>query len=224
MASADAQAFKRACSCFGLGRHFYDFPAIWVDLDQNRQPVNTPVLSAWAQPQNWRKGIRPQGKNGNGSAHTKVQEKGSRGGNSGGHGKAVRRLINSSGTNGRNHAEKSNGSDATNSDNDLDQRTRGMEKAVGTAFYQNILRDYGRVNQPKLILDVAVKQKVLQILESVARGIDRLEAVLKRIDPNTVQAVLTKLQVSSLGQIADIKTLQNVVLGLENLARSIEVE
>ena len=95
-----------------------------------------------------------------------------------------------------------------------------MEKAVGTAFYHNILRDYGRVNQPKLIRDVAVKQKVLMMLESVARGIDRLEAVLKRIDPNTVQALLTKLQVSSLGQIADIKTLQNVVLGLEELTGS----
>ena len=45
--SADAQAFKRACSCFGLGRYFYDVPAIWVDLDQNRQPAKTPVLSAW---------------------------------------------------------------------------------------------------------------------------------------------------------------------------------
>ena len=43
MTSADAQAFKRACSCFGLGRYFYDFPAIWFDLDQNRQPVRTPV-------------------------------------------------------------------------------------------------------------------------------------------------------------------------------------
>ena len=90
-----------------------------------------------------------------------------------------------------------------------------MEKAVGTAFYRNILREYGRVNQPRLIRDAAVKQKVLLMLESVTRGIDRLEAVLKRIDPNTVQALLTKLQVSSLGQIADIKTLQNVVLGLE---------
>ena len=44
MTSADAQAFKRACSCFGLGRYFYDIPPIWVDLDQNRQPVRTPVL------------------------------------------------------------------------------------------------------------------------------------------------------------------------------------
>ena|SRR5215469_3561204 len=95
-----------------------------------------------------------------------------------------------------------------------------MEKAVGTTFYQNILRDYGRVNQPKLIRDVAVKQKVLQMLESVACGIDRLEAVMNRVDPNTVQALLTKLQVSSLGQIADIKTLQDVVLGLEELAGS----
>jgi len=56
MTSADAQAFKRACSCFGLGRYFYDIPAIWVDLDQNRQPLRTPALSAWALPENWRKG------------------------------------------------------------------------------------------------------------------------------------------------------------------------
>ena len=34
--SADAQAFKRAWSCFGLDRHFYDVPGTCVDpsLDQ----------------------------------------------------------------------------------------------------------------------------------------------------------------------------------------------
>src|SRR5208337_2185432 len=68
MTSADAQAFKRACSCFGLGRYFYDFQAVWVDLDQNRQPARTPVLFAWALPENWRNGMRPSGRNGNGSA------------------------------------------------------------------------------------------------------------------------------------------------------------
>lgn len=56
------------------------------------------------------------------------------------------------------------------------------------------------------------------MLEPVARGIERLDAVLKRIDPTTVQALLAKVQLSSLGQIAHIKTLQNVVLGLEELA------
>ena len=117
---------------------------------------------------------------------------------------------------GHGPAEKSNGSSATNSDDELDQSILGMEKAVGTAFYRNILPEYGRVNEPRLIRDAAVKRKVLLMLESVTRGIDRLEAVLKRIDPNTVQALLTKLQVSC--QIADIKTPQNVVLGLEELA------
>ena len=93
-----------------------------------------------------------------------------------------------------------------------------MEKVVGAAFYRNILREYGRVNQPKLIRDVAIKQKVLEMLESVARGIKRLEAVLKRMDPNTVQAALAKLQAPPLGRIADMKTLQNIVLALEELA------
>ena len=58
------------------------------------------------------------------------------------------------------------------------------------------------------------------MLESVTRGIDRLEAVTKRINPNTVQVLLAKLQVSSLGRIADIKTLQTVVVGLEEVAES----
>ena len=45
-----------------------------------------------------------------------------------------------------------------------------------------------------------------------------MEAVLKRIDPNTVQALLAKLQAPPLGQIADIKTLQHIVVGLEEFA------
>jgi hypothetical protein len=69
MTAADAQAFKRACACFGPGRYFYDISPIWVDLDQNRQPLRIPVLSAWALPENWRKGMRPPGKNRNGSAN-----------------------------------------------------------------------------------------------------------------------------------------------------------
>ena len=218
--SADAQAFKRACSCFGLGRYFYDVPAIWVDLDQNRQPVRTPVLAGWALPENWRKGMRPRARNSDGKPRAEAQGKGPKEGNDGGQKKAISRRDGNNGESGNGPAEKSNGSSATNSDDELDQRILGMEKAVGTAFYRNILREYGRADQPRRIRDAAVKQKVLLMLESVTRGIDRLEAVLKRIDPNTVQALLTKLQVSSLGQIADIKTLQKVVFELEEFTGS----
>jgi hypothetical protein len=50
MTSAEAQAFKRACSCFGLGRYFYSFGDMWVDLNENKQPKNVPSLPAWALP------------------------------------------------------------------------------------------------------------------------------------------------------------------------------
>ena len=39
---------------------------------------------------------------------------------------------------------------------DLDARIAGLEKTVGTPLYRNILRECGRVNQPKLIRDPAV--------------------------------------------------------------------
>ena len=50
MTSAEAQAFKRACSCFGLGRYFYSFAEMWVDLNENKQPTRVPSLPAWALP------------------------------------------------------------------------------------------------------------------------------------------------------------------------------
>ncbi|MGB8769625.1 MAG: Rad52/Rad22 family DNA repair protein [Candidatus Korobacteraceae bacterium] len=209
MTSADAQAFKRACSCFGLGRYFYDIQAIWVDLDQNRQPVRTPALFAWALPENWRKGMRPSGRNGNGSA-----------------------AAPSNRTNGRSQANGSNspklsGNGHTTAGNvcktdgdDFDARILSMEKTVGTLLYRNILREYGRVNQPRLIRDPAIKRTVLQMLESAIRGIERLEAVTRRLDAKTVVALLAKLQAPPLGQISDMKTLQHVVFGLEELAGS----
>jgi hypothetical protein len=49
-ARAEAQAFKRACSCFSLGRYLYDFDAIWVDLDPYGRPVQSPNLPDWALP------------------------------------------------------------------------------------------------------------------------------------------------------------------------------
>ncbi|HTF62988.1 MAG TPA: Rad52/Rad22 family DNA repair protein [Edaphobacter sp.] len=44
MTSAEAQAFKRACSCFGLGRYFYDVAEQWVEVDEYKRPKQTPKL------------------------------------------------------------------------------------------------------------------------------------------------------------------------------------
>jgi len=56
--AAEAQAFKRACSCFGLGRYLYYFTGVWVDLDERKRPKSIPRLFAWATPQGWREGQR----------------------------------------------------------------------------------------------------------------------------------------------------------------------
>jgi len=211
MTSADAQAFKRASSCFGLGRYFYDFPAIWVDLDVNRQPIKAPALSAWALPENWRKGMRPLPRNSKGSAVAPSDH-------SDGGTQTNRSHPTKVSANGHNPTGNTSGSAGKTTGDDLDARILCMEKRVGTALYRNILREYGRVNQPKLIRDAGVKRKVLQVLESAARGFDRLDDVAKRLDPSTLTSLLAKLQAPPLAEIADLNTLQHVVLGLEELA------
>jgi len=72
MTSAEAQAFKRACSCFGLGRYFYNFAEMWVDLDEYKHPREVPTLPSWALPEGERRVPAQNGtarkENGNGTA------------------------------------------------------------------------------------------------------------------------------------------------------------
>ena len=61
MTSAEAQAFKRACSVFGLGRYFYNFAEMWVDLDEYKHPREIPMLPSWALPENERRAASQNG-------------------------------------------------------------------------------------------------------------------------------------------------------------------
>src|SRR3989442_1483639 len=56
--AAEAQAFKRACSCFGLGRYLYDLEGQWLDLDEKKRPLETPKLPDWALPTREQRGGR----------------------------------------------------------------------------------------------------------------------------------------------------------------------
>jgi hypothetical protein len=77
MTSAEAQAFKRACSRFGLGRYFYNFAEMWVELNDYKQPKQQPKLPLWdlsanekGQASTAKTGImdeRPSSSNGTGS-------------------------------------------------------------------------------------------------------------------------------------------------------------
>jgi hypothetical protein len=49
--TAVAQAFKRACAAFGLGRYLYFLPQQWCDYDaEKRRIINPPTLPEWALP------------------------------------------------------------------------------------------------------------------------------------------------------------------------------
>lgn len=50
LTAAQAQAFKRAASCYGLGRYLYNCAEMWVPLNEHRQPIELPTLPQWALP------------------------------------------------------------------------------------------------------------------------------------------------------------------------------
>jgi len=43
--AAEAQAFKRACAMFGLGRYLYNLPQIWVELEQGTKKFSAAGLA-----------------------------------------------------------------------------------------------------------------------------------------------------------------------------------
>src|SRR5271165_1548731 len=74
--SAEAQAFKRACSCFGLGRYLYDLGGNCVDLDDRRQPLSRPRLPDWALPKRKLGVTASQNKNGHASTNGHMHDNG----------------------------------------------------------------------------------------------------------------------------------------------------
>ena len=59
MTAAEAQAFKRAGSCFGLGRYLYNLPETWVPLDGQGKPIRLPALPDGRFPRRIRRPARP---------------------------------------------------------------------------------------------------------------------------------------------------------------------
>jgi len=68
--SAEAQAFKRACSAFGLGRYLYSVPQVWAEYDPQRRQFAPTALQALREMLRTGKYEPPAGHNGNGNGHT----------------------------------------------------------------------------------------------------------------------------------------------------------
>src|SRR5271155_647566 len=192
--AAEAQSFKRACSCFGLGRYLYYFTGTWVDLDDHKRPKTVPKLDGWATPEGWRRGLRP---------HAEEDSK-----------PAERTTAGTDG-NGDSHR---NGNGASDQGGSLVREIEQMERALGKRMYRGLLKTLARVWNPKDIHDPAIQQKVLAHMQAAERGFRRLNAALDRVRPEPLTQILRSLKLQSIDLIDNLQTLREVVLALETAA------
>jgi hypothetical protein len=191
--AAEAQSFKRACSCFGLGRYLYYFTGTWVDLDHRKRPKTVPKLDGWATPAGWQQGLRPY----------REQDP-----------KPDERTTARSDGNGNGH--RNGGSDQGAS---VVREIEQMEQALGERMYRGLLKTLARVWNPKDIQDPTVQQKVLAHMQAGERGFRRLDAALERVEPETLTQILRYLNLQSIDQVDNLQTLREIVLALETAAQ-----
>jgi hypothetical protein len=187
--SAEAQAFKRSASCFGLGRYLYYFTGTWVDLDERKRPKSVPQLAGWATPTGWREGLRPRC-----VAELKSQSP----------------AVNAGGCD---HS----GQGCVVGEKVL-REIEGMEKVIGKRMYRGILKTVARVWNPKDIQDKAIQEKVLAHMQAAERGLRRAEAARVKVGLAAFARVLGSLRLNSLDQVDNLKTLQEIVTALEAAA------
>ena len=186
--SAEAQAFKRSASCFGLGRYLYYFTGTWVDLDERKRPKSVPQLAGWATPAGWREGLRPRC-----AAEVKpsVQASGE------------------DSTIGRHNGRAGSGN------GDVVREIESMEKVMGKRMYRGILKSVARVWNPKEIQETAIQEKALAHMQAAERGLRRAEAAREKAGLAAFARVLGSLRLNSLDQVDNLKTLQEIVITLE---------
>jgi len=189
--SAEAQAFKRACSCFGLGRYLYNLSGVWLDLDEHGHPAETPQLDGWATPGGWRRGLRPLPHGESGEVKS-----------------AARKRKNSR------PGEQS----VSPEDRRLIQQIEAMAELLGKAMYRGLLKSIARVWRPSEISDRAVLEKVLSAMQSAVQGVRRLEAAQERIGSEATKALMNSLHVRSVAQVDNLETLRQLVQALEESA------
>jgi len=192
--SAEAQSFKRACSCFGLGRYLYYFTGTWVDLNDRKQPKSIPRLFGWATPQGWRQGLRP-GQETSSNLPNAVPSK-----------------------NANTQTADQRRGVSTEDRNALVRQIQAMAEPLGRRLYRGVLKTVAKAWDPKEILEAEILRKVLERMQSAERGFRRLEAALSKVGPETLAPILRSLELNSLDQVDCLETLKKVVVEIERAA------
>ena len=187
--AAEAQAFKRACSCFGLGRYLYDLDGQWVDLDEKKRPLETPRLPDWARPktqqprkQGWsaeKQTSSPQHKqNGNGTPR-----------------------------NGRGGLYR----------DELLGQVKALCGTVGFSLAGTVLKTVANVDAPGKIRDMAKLTMIFEKLQDLARGVERLRAAVAKAGEQRYSILCREMNLASesIDDIPDRATLRQILQILE---------
>lgn len=190
--SAEAQAFKRACSCFGLGRYLYYFSGTWIGLDDKRRPITKPVLTGWATAEGWMRGLRPESVK---NEKTLKSEQ----------------LIHAA---NESKAHQNGDTNITGRAN-LIREIEAMAEPLGSGLYRGLLKSVARVWRPGEVQDAGLLQKVLTHMQAADRGLRRLEAALEQTGREPLDVILRSLNVESLNRVESLETLHKIVSALE---------
>lgn len=185
--AAEAQAFKRAAACFGLGRYLYYFTGTWIDLDDRKRPISVPQLAGWATPEGWTKGLRP---NWIPSRWPSNHEPGE-------------------------STQSQTRHPAGGTHDDIVPRIERLQIAVGRRMYRGLLKSVARVWSPREIQDRGTQEKVLQHLEAAERGLMRLHKARAKTDPTVFRSILRSWNLSELNQIDNLTTLRQILSAVE---------
>ncbi len=186
--AAEAQAFKRACSCFGLGRYLYDLEGQWVDLDEKKRPLETPRLPDWARP----KLQRGTEKSGSGKHHANGQAQTQTGGGA---------------KNGRGGLYR----------DELLGHVKALCGTVGFSLSKGVLQLVAKVEDPDKIRDMAKLTAAFEKLQDMARGVERLRAAVAKAGDQRYAALCRELNLASesIDDVPDRAVLRRLVETLE---------
>ena len=187
--AAEAQAFKRACSCFGLGRYLYDLEGQWVDLDEKKRPLETPHLPDWARPK------AQQAANQTGlTSRSSVNTQQTRNGNGTGR----------NGSGGLYHDE-------------LLAQVRSLCETVGFSLARNVLKTVANVDDAAKIRDMAKLTMAFEKLQDLGRGVERLRLAIEKCGARRYSSLCQEANLASdsIDDIPDRTMLRRLLQTLE---------
>jgi|SRR5581483_393308 len=194
--SAEAQAFKRACSCFGLGRYLYSFGGVWVELDERNRAKEVPVLTQWATPEGWRAGLRPHQEESGYALRQKAED-------------AVSEPAEVMGKEVDQQRRR-----------EFVQQIEAMAEGLGKRLYRGLLKSGAMVWKPEDIRDANLLEKVLTDMQAAQSALDRIRALVEEGGAESVSRVLYSFALRSLNEVTTLERLQAIVAAVEAEAQA----